>query len=88
MRPAFRILPRGIEQTQYSCIFVPDAKLKDNQYFHGTINLLDQEAFSAESLESISMVSQQIMPLDEELVQYGILSAIRDDKPKSKSSSE
>lgn len=79
-KPPFRILPRSMEQTRYSCIFVPDIELKDNQYFHGEIKVLGQEASPVESLEFISIVSKQIMPLDEELVQYGILSAIENDK--------
>lgn len=82
MNPPFRILPRSMEQTRYSCIFVRDLELKDNQYFHGEVKILGQETSLAENLELISIVCKQIMPSDEELVRYGILSAIGKDKPK------
>ena len=64
IKPEFRILPRSIEQTRYSCIFVPDTELKDDQYFHGEVEVLVEESSSNARKESISVVSQQIMPSD------------------------
>lgn len=73
-RPAFRILPRSMEQTRYSCIFVPDTELKEDQFFYGEVKVRTEPLSIADELGFIIIESQQKRPSDEELEQYGILS--------------
>lgn len=80
MKPPFRILPRSMEQTRYSCIFVPDIELKEDQFFHGTVKVQVESSLQIDEAEFISIICEQITPSDEELEQYGILSSIANDK--------
>lgn len=83
--PEFRILPRTMDQTRYSCFFVPDRLLKEDQYFFGDVSVRFEHPSSQEKLQFLSLVSQQVMPSDEELVEYGIVSYISNDKSKGTS---
>lgn len=85
MKPPFRILPRSMEQSRYSCIFVPDSELKEDQYFHGAIKVQVDPSLQFDEAEFISILTEQIKPSDEELEQYGILSSISNDKVQSSS---
>ncbi|MCX5468126.1 hypothetical protein [Acinetobacter nematophilus] len=80
MKPPFRILPRSMEQTRYSCIFVPDIELKEDRFFHGKVKVQIEQSLQINEAKSISILSQQITPSDEELEQYGILSSFANDK--------
>ncbi|WP_423855252.1 hypothetical protein [Acinetobacter guillouiae] len=80
MKPPFRILPRSMEQTRYSCIFVPDIELKEDRFFYGTVKVQVESSLQIDEAEFISIISEQITPSDEELEQYGILSSIANDK--------
>lgn len=79
--PKFRILPRNSSQTRYSCIFVPDTELKNDEFFLGKVELQNEPSSFGEKFKFISFDSQQIMPSDEELKLYGILSFIESDIP-------
>lgn len=84
---AFRILPRSIEQTRYSCIFVPDTELKEDQFFYGVVKVRTELSSIAVESGFITMMSQQISPSDEKLEQYGILSRKESEKTSGTSSS-
>ncbi|WP_281834565.1 hypothetical protein [Acinetobacter calcoaceticus] len=73
-RPAFRILPRSMEQTRYSCTFVPDTELKEDQFFYGEVKVRTEPLSISDELGFIIIESQQKRPTDEQLEQYGILS--------------
>lgn len=73
-KPTFRILPRSMEQTRYSCIFVPDTKLKEDRFFYGVVKVRTELSSIADEPGFITMISQQKRHSDEELEQYGILS--------------
>lgn len=86
-KPAFRILPRSIEQTRYSCIFVPDMELKEDQFFYGVVKVRTELSSIADESGFITMMSQQISPSDEKLEQYGILSRKESEKTSATTSS-
>lgn len=86
-KPAFRILPRSMKQTRYSCIFVPDAELKEDQFFYGVVKVRTKLSSIADESGFITMMSQQISPSDEKLAQYGILSRKESEKTSGTSSS-
>lgn len=86
-RPAFRILPRSMEQTRYSCTFVPDTELKEDQFFYGEVKVRTEPLSIADELGFIIIESQQKRPSDAELEQYGILSRKENKKTSAISSS-
>ncbi|MDC5621656.1 hypothetical protein OFM89_12975 [Acinetobacter baumannii] len=86
-KPAFRILPRSMEQTRYSCIFVPDTELKEDRFFYGIVKVRTELSSIADESGFITMMSQQISPSDEKLEQYGILSRKESEKISDISSS-
>lgn len=86
-KPAFRILPRSMEQTRYSCIFVPDKELKEDRFFYGVVKVRTELSSIAEESGFITMMSQQISPSDKKLEQYGILSRKESEKTSGTSSS-
>jgi len=86
-KQAFRILPRSMKQIRYSCIFVPEAELKEDQFFYGVVKVRTELSSIADESGFITMMSQQISPSDEKLAQYGILSRKESEKTSGTSSS-
>ncbi|MFV7441518.1 hypothetical protein ACNPMZ_05260 [Acinetobacter pittii] len=87
MKPAFRILPRSVKQTRYSCIFVPDVALKEDLFFYGEVKVSAEPLSITDEPRVIIMTSQHISPSDEELELYGVLSRKENEKSSAINSS-
>ena len=73
--PQFRILPRYDEQTNSTCIFVPDPDLKENRYFLATLqrNIYHVNSQTNSSMSFPSVQFTQIQPSLENMKRYGLL---------------
>lgn len=73
--PQFRILPRYHEQTNSTCIFVPDPDLKENRYFLATLqrNIYHVNSQKNSSMSFPSAQFTQIQPSLENMKRYGLL---------------